>query len=370
VLSSSLLLTRTTTCSKETEKMGQSNSNQSQSQSNIDTKDDFVEERDFVKESRTVVDGVEPQEDNHLKFLLLGTSQSGKTTIFKHVRHMYGRGWPQEDRLDYVLIVKENIIQMMNQLMELVTFPPDSSEFKAAEMIQRLSDSSYTLDPDQGRVISLLWNNSSVKQVWEKRRLETPELCYNEMLQYWCENIERISSSSYIPSVEDVLKARKLTLGASQSAIFHLGKHIRLTDIGGKRNIQDRWSRYFEHCDVIIFVVDISHMDLPYLEALETKCIAEDLLVFEKLAQNRQLKDVYFILFFNQMPQFEKKILHHQISLFPEYSGENVDEAMKNIKAQFLERMPKSKKLHFLVGDALKQEDVNSILSLANSLMT
>ena len=52
------------------------------------------------------------------KLLLLGTGESGKSTIFKQMLQLYGTGFSDTDRDSYIHIIRNNIITSMQDLVE------------------------------------------------------------------------------------------------------------------------------------------------------------------------------------------------------------------------------------------------------------
>lgn len=58
------------------------------------------------------------QEQKKIKLLLLGAGESGKSTIFKQMKFLYGTGLTNEDRAAITAVVHGNIITAMKILLE------------------------------------------------------------------------------------------------------------------------------------------------------------------------------------------------------------------------------------------------------------
>jgi len=63
------------------------------------------------------------------KLLLLGAGESGKSTLFKQMISIYGKGFPEQERNSYVPIIYNNIITSMKTLCkQSATYGPVSQQ--------------------------------------------------------------------------------------------------------------------------------------------------------------------------------------------------------------------------------------------------
>lgn len=60
------------------------------------------------------------QEKNKVKLLLLGAGESGKSTVFKQMRVLYGAPATEDDQKMYGVIVRSNIITAIKKLCQLL----------------------------------------------------------------------------------------------------------------------------------------------------------------------------------------------------------------------------------------------------------
>ena len=56
-----------------------------------------------------------------IKLLLLGAGESGKSTIFKQMRILYGKGFSEEDRRSFIPVVHANVISSARTLLQYAT---------------------------------------------------------------------------------------------------------------------------------------------------------------------------------------------------------------------------------------------------------
>jgi len=86
---------------------------------NLCTNENPETERDLKtdKDISDHLDGDKVKDDEILKLLLLGAGESGKSTLFKQIIHIHGRGFDEKARLPYKSIVYTNTILSMKTLI-------------------------------------------------------------------------------------------------------------------------------------------------------------------------------------------------------------------------------------------------------------
>lgn len=70
-----------------------------------------------------------------------------------------------------------------------------------------------SLDPAGGRLIKQIWEHPRIEDVFERRS----EYQLNDNAEYFLNKVEVISASDYVPTVDDVLRARVRSIGIVQS---------------------------------------------------------------------------------------------------------------------------------------------------------
>jgi guanine nucleotide-binding protein subunit alpha len=80
-------------------------------------------------------------------------------------------------------------------------------------------------------------------------------------------DLDRLFSKEFVPTDQDVLRARLRTTGITET-IFDLGSlQYRMFDVGGQRSERKKWIHCFENVNALMFLVAISGYD---------QCLAED----------------------------------------------------------------------------------------------
>src|ERR1700759_3589679 len=80
-------------------------------------------------------------------------------------------------------------------------------------------------------------------------------------------DLDRLFIKEFIPTDQDVLRARLRTTGITET-VFDLGSlQYRMFDVGGQRSERKKWIHCFENVNALMFLVAISGYD---------QCLAED----------------------------------------------------------------------------------------------
>ena len=80
-------------------------------------------------------------------------------------------------------------------------------------------------------------------------------------------DLDRLFSKEFVPTDQDVLRARLRTTGITETS-FDLGSlQYRMFDVGGQRSERKKWIHCFENVNALLFLVAISGYD---------QCLAED----------------------------------------------------------------------------------------------
>jgi len=160
---------------------------------------------------------------------------------------------------------------------------------------------------------------------------------------------ERFASPDYVPTTDDVLRARTRSIGIEEADFLFEKLHLTMVDVGGQRSERRKWIHCFSNVTVILFVASLSAYDQNLREDNSQNTMAEALLLFDEVSNSTHFKEKSIILFLNKTDLFEEKIEDVPLKVcFPEYTGTNTNEEGKNyIKSKFLERTKSNVYIHF-----------------------
>jgi len=330
------------------------------------------------------------EEEEKVKLLLLGTGESGKSTIFKQMRILYGSPNTEDDLRWYGVVVRSNIIAAIRQLCslirrldlvykldeesndgaieewedvtgmtprqaydQLIDYLVDKTKEELFPEVDEASDWVGTspranaitngdarLFLQHVEAIRVLWQSMTMKGVWMKRAQANVNDSHKDYLQ----DLTRIASSDYVPTTRDILITRVRTTQIIIEKYIFDNIIFEVYDVGGQRSERRKWIDCFEGVDAVIFVAALSEYDQSLTESKRVNRMMEALDLFESVVKNRAFLDTSIMLFLNKKDTFAEKILYSDISSvshFSDYTGkpEDFDQGVLYFIHKFEERL-------------------------------
>jgi len=243
------------------------------------------------------------------KLLLLGAGGSGKSTLFKQMISIYGKGFSDADRAGYAKIISENIITAMKTLCQqaqMMGFPVDAAaqakDFMELEFKDR---GSIKITKLHAALVRTLWNDPGIKRTFEKQS----NFQLVDSAQYFFERVDEVATDGYTPTDQDVFRCRSATTGIVETNFTINGSEFSMFDVGGQRNERKKWIHCFEHVTAVLFVAAISEYDQVLYEDNTKNRIEEAMELFEEISNNKWFNNTSMILFLNKRDIFKEKKL-------------------------------------------------------------
>jgi GTPase SAR1 family protein len=263
-----------------------------------------------------------------VKLLLLGTGESGKSTIVKQMKVLYQKGYSQEECVAFRPLIFHNMLTSMQALIQATrtlldpTCPitdPTALELAATE------PSLFRVDGDADlalfeRFLTTLWKDAAIQAAFARKS----QFQLTDSAAYYFDAIPRILAVDYVPTPQDILRSRVRTQAVVELRFTYSDLNFRMFDVGGQRNERRKWIHCFQDVTAVIFVVGISEYDLTLLEDTKQKRMPESLWLFNNIYNAEWFKSTNMILFLNKTDLFEHKLCVLRIPLteaFPEYTG-------------------------------------------------
>ncbi|KAJ9069040.1 Guanine nucleotide-binding protein alpha-2 subunit, variant 3 [Entomophthora muscae] len=302
-----------------------------------------AEER-VIRERNTQIDRIIEEDSKRFskecKILLLGSGESGKSTIVKQMKIIHQNGYNMEELNMFRPIIYKNVVDCVRDLVRgyesLNLKPVDSkNEFFLSNYQALLSDLGFSgnLPPEFVCGVQDLVKDPRTTECMHRNG----EFYILDSAPYFFEHIQRIGASDYIPSVSDVLRARTKTTGIIETR-FTMGQlNIHMFDVGGQRSERKKWIHCFEAVTSIIFCVALSEYDQVLLEECGQNRMTESLVLFESIINSRWFIRTSIILFLNKIDIFRQKIPRSPLNkFFPDYTGgPDINKAAKYILWRF-----------------------------------
>eukprot|EP00050_Salpingoeca_kvevrii_P005828 m.285873 g.285873 ORF g.285873 m.285873 type:complete len:344 (-) comp11468_c0_seq1:1705-2736(-) len=276
---------------------------------------------------------VKVQLRKEIKLLLLGAGESGKSTIVKQMKIIHGRGFTDEERIGFIPLIHQNIMtSMYNMLMAMpqlgIALADKSLQSTAMQFLEAHSSGVDRAPLD---LVSSLWKDEGIQRVFARSR----EYQLSDSTDYYMSAIPRIQAQGYLPSEQDVLRARVPTTGVIEYTFILKKITFRMVDVGGQRSQRRKWIHCFEDVTSLIFIVALSEFDQTLIESPTTNRMAEAISLFRHITREKFFRHTSVILFLNKTDLLEKKIAKSNVKdYFSDYQGDPRD--FKEVKTYFL----------------------------------
>ncbi|ORZ08819.1 putative guanine nucleotide-binding protein alpha-1 subunit [Lobosporangium transversale] len=266
------------------------------------------------------------QREGGIKLLILGPSETGKTTVLKQLKLLYGQKGLDPERQTYRRVVHLNIMKAMQALVDglqqhsIPLGDPQNAEHLA--IMSRLEPTAETdmfleLVPS----IKALWADSGIQHTY----YNITQLNIQDSAKYFLDAIDRVAHAQYIPTDDDILQARVRTLAVSEHVFDIDNVAYRIYDVGGQKSLRKYWAPYFDDVNAIIFMAALSAYDQPCEEDPKLNRLQECLVLFNEIANHKLFQLTSMILFLNKIDIFQRKLDAGSLvsKYFPEYRGPN-----------------------------------------------
>ncbi|ETO17177.1 hypothetical protein RFI_20151 [Reticulomyxa filosa] len=260
------------------------------------------------------------------KLLLLGAGESGKSTLFRQMVSLYGKGYSESERRMFKGVIFQNIINAIKMLLrnmdalksEIETDFEEGHDVIAERTKNLVGNEELTKDIVED--IHTLWNDKGIQKIFQNRY----KFQFPDNAPYFFDRMDDIVKPDYIPTQQDLLRSRVRTTSIVETTFEVEGTLFRLLDVGGQRNERKKWIHCFEDVTCIIFVAALSEYDQVLFEDESTSRIAEALKLFNEICNSPWFEKTSIILFLNKKDLFMEKIRQIPLTvceIFKNYKG-------------------------------------------------
>lgn len=264
-----------------------------------------------------------------IKLLFLGAGESGKSTMLKQMKIIHAKeneeAFSLEDRQSYIPLIHSNVIQSTKTLLKgsdvlhkherPTRISPQNED--ARRVVEELKFDDV-LSPQLVDIIKRLWSDPGIRATYEQKS----SLQLSDSTAYFYERIDEMIRNHYLPTNQDILRARIRTTGIVEHTFLIKENEFRMYDVGGQRNARKKWIHCFENVTSVIFVAALSDYDQKLYEDNTTNRMVEALNLFEDILSSKWFERTSMILFLNKKDIFKEKVKATPITVcFKEYDG-------------------------------------------------
>ncbi|KII95402.1 hypothetical protein PLICRDRAFT_150105 [Plicaturopsis crispa FD-325 SS-3] len=276
------------------------------------------------------------------KILLLGSGESGKSTVVKQMKIIHQNGFTTEERKVYRPTVYKNLLDSaqavvlaMRKIGVDCMDPQNRANADAIIDYHIVEDSmEFEFSPAIALAIYEMWTDPIIPKIMD----HSSEFYLMDSASYFFGEAQRIGAQNYVPNEMDVLRARAKTTGITETR-FNMGQlSIHMFDVGGQRSERKKWIHCFESVTSIIFCTALSEYDQVLLEESSQNRMTESLVLFESVINSRWFLRTSIILFLNKIDVFKSKLPKVPLErYFPEYTGgPDINKAAKYVLWRFM----------------------------------
>lgn len=267
------------------------------------------------------------EERRMVKILLLGSADSGKSTIAKQMRILHTNGFNEAELINYRYMLHTNYIGSFHYISRGIAqlrIEVPSAERELVDRFEHNYSKFLDLDDlDLIKLISKFLEYSSVKRACQR----FTEFYVPDNTQYLLAESVRILSADYNPTVADVIHARASTTGVHEIMFSFRRFSIRLIDVGGQKTERRKWIHCFDSVSAILYVISLSCYDQFLDEDPSVNRMDDSIELFRAMFYNPFLAKCSFILFLNKKDLFEQKLRYVPLQKF----YRNFEDCLKNI---------------------------------------
>ncbi|KAF8635781.1 hypothetical protein AX17_003857 [Amanita inopinata Kibby_2008] len=279
------------------------------------------------------------------KILLLGSGESGKSTIVKQMKIIHQNGFTPDELATFRPIIYQNVLDSAQGIilyMRKIGHQCATQETRmlAEKILDYQLEQAGTKDPyfstEIADAIHHFQKDPAVRKIIDEH---VSKFYLMDSAEYFFEHVQRIGYKDYLPSETDVLRARRKTFGITETR-FNMGQlSIHMFDVGGQRSERKKWIHCFEAVTSIIFCTALSEYDQVLLEEKNQNRMTESLVLFESVINSRWFLRTSIILFLNKTDVFKHKLQKVPLELyFSEYTGgKDANKAAKYILWRFMQ---------------------------------
>lgn len=178
-------------------------------------------------------------------------------------------------------------------------------------------DADYHPDPNDPAVVlsacaedmMRLWTDPTVQDILKSRNIRL-----EDKAGFFLNSLDRVTSLNYVPSDDDILRARLKTLGVSENRFKFkntgnlVSNDWRIYDVGGARSLRAAWAPYFDNMDAIIFLAPLSAFDEVLAEDPNVNRLEDSVLLWKSMISNPLLSKAQTVLFLNKIDLLQAKL--------------------------------------------------------------
>lgn len=258
------------------------------------------------------------------KLVLVGQPNSGKELVMRQMKVLYASGYPISERHEYRVAVRSTVRLLIHSIIDLLkdTGIPLNSNLTQdfAVLLHEVETSDMaSLSPAAVTATQNIWSSPTFSTLYIKNF----EIDFPQYAPYFADAIVRIASDDYVPTEADIIRLNSSAGGIKELRFEWDELGVHLFNINGfiPDQFRKRWFHQLENATSLVYTVDVSTYDRPYLGQSTESQLLDDFATFESYANSPKFAGSSIILLLNNFTRFREKLPHSPLeTFFPDYS--------------------------------------------------
>jgi hypothetical protein len=279
------------------------------------------------------------------QLLLLGTEDSGKSTLMKSASLIFDSRPTTEKRKEIIKHVHKIVIKSMKILLqwsEIYLSVPTFDRNQGIKSAILTHNDNDPLNPLISSAIGELWKNDPfVKTAYDRRR----EFFLSDGAAYFFDEIIRISEAKYVPTDQDILHVPITQTAVEQIEVAIDNQIVKIIECGQKTE-REKWVHLFERVHAVVFVASLADYDKIVEGDFKRNKLVESMALFHWVVNHPAFEYSAIVLVLTKKDLLENQLKKsgfrleghvHNESRFLDFVGEETPlNVIEYIKSKFL----------------------------------
>ena len=258
------------------------------------------------------------------KLVMVGHISSGKELIMHQMKVLYAEGYyTNEERISFCYAVRSTIRLLIHAVIDLLKDTgihlPSTLNHHFAVLLHEVETMDLQhITPEAVTAVESIWACPEFSTVY----IRNFEIDFPQYAPYFAQEISRIASKEYVPNDADIVRLNQSIGGIKELRFKWDELDIHLFNINGyiPDQFRKRWFHQLENATSLIYTVDVSRYDRPYLGQSSESLLQEDFANFESWVNAPKFENSAIILLLNNFSRFRDKLPYSPlVTFFPDY---------------------------------------------------
>lgn len=264
------------------------------------------------------------------KLVLMGQSNSGKELIIQQIKVLYAEGYfPTDERSTFRYAVRSTVRLLVHSIIDLlkdtgVALPSELNQDFAVLLYEVETVDMQQITPEAVKAIENIWTCPEFSTLY----IRNFEIDFPQYAPYFAQEVPRIANRDYVPSEADIIRLSNTLPGIKELRFKwdELDVHIFNIPQWVPEQFRKRWMHQLEGATAIVYTIDVSIYDRPYLGQSTESQLLEDIADFESRANSPGFINSSVILLLNNFTRFREKLHYTPLeTFFPDYVPDEED---------------------------------------------